>query len=271
MRPMLLLAMLSLPAFANDFCADRSVVGFAQMMISEKEHQLGFRNRGGIINGGVCWWHSRFTRNAAHLAKFVPEAARPSRREAVRLIHSIRMGQRVVEIPGYANLASFAADFQSEIQDKLEAWQRYEGFSRGEWRRSLRGSSSVSPNHLKTLMDDLYAMVSEGKVVYQKLQIPGIVSHAWLVLSMTPTADGYELLVHDSNYLTLQRHTYRYGMRNMPYAGDQVFVPYSEQRLELTRLERAVTKYCTEQTDNGGSDENFDGVLDDRDVGGVRP
>jgi hypothetical protein len=271
MRFYLFLGLLSLPVFASEFCEIRKAPDFAQQLISQPENRLGFKNRGGIINGGVCWWHNRFTRNAAFLAKFHPEEPKPSRREAIRLIHRIRMGKRVAVIPGYPNLQSFAADFESEIQAKLEAWQRYEGINRGQWRRGLRGRTSVSPDHLKDLMDDLYSMVVEGKVVYQKLQIPGIVSHAWLVLGMTPTADGYELLVHDSNFLDLKRHTYRYGMRNMPYVSDQVFVPYSEQRLELTRLERVVTNYCDELTEaNGGRDEITDAELNDSSSGGLR-
>ncbi len=229
------------------FCDARRQADFGQTHLMQIENNLGFRNRGGLANGGVCWWHSRFTRNAAYVAQFRPDLAKPSRGEALNLIHAIRLGQRVVMVPGYSDLQTFAVDFEDEIQKKLEAWQRYDGFSRGQWRRGLAGRSTTTAAGLERSMDKLYERILDGEVVYQKLQLRGIVAHAWLVLAMTPFDGGYELTVWDSNYLTPQRHVYRQGMTHLTYNGTQ-FVPYTEYWVEFERLQRVAREHCTQTT-----------------------
>jgi hypothetical protein len=146
-------------------------------------------------------------------------------------------------VPGHSDLQTFAVDFEHEIQAKLEAWQRYDGFSRGEWRRGIAGRSRISATALERSMYQLLERVQAGEVVYQKLQLRGIVSHSWLVLGMVPVENGLELTVWDSNYLSPQRHVYRQGMTSLFYNGTP-FVPYTEYFAEHARLQRVAREHC---------------------------
>lgn len=230
--------------YAADFCGDRSEPSFAQERLKVVENQLSFLNAGGLANGGVCWWHSRFTRNASLVARFRPDLPRPSLGQARKLIHAIRLGKSIVDVPGYSDLETFSVDFQQAIQTKLEEWQAADGFWRGAWQTGLEGTTRVPAAKLSSMMDQLYARVRAKQVVYQKLQLPGIVSHAWLVLGMTKEVDGYTLFVHDSNYHGVRAHRYRLGMTNLLYGSDP-FVPYTEQTEELSALENVVRAFCT--------------------------
>ena len=102
------------------FCAENDV----QKKISNSNNRLSFTNSGGLVNGGVCWWHSRFTRNANYVAVFSPDKAKPhnktmrrpkkpARKSPIKrlpapgsvkyILKQIKYG-KVVEIPGYKNL-----------------------------------------------------------------------------------------------------------------------------------------------------------------------
>ncbi len=228
----------------GDFCQARGAREFGQQHLRGYGNLLAFRNQGGIGGGGVCWWHSRFTRNAAFLARFRPTETRPDAAGARRIIRAIRAGQGIVNVPGYTNLHDFSRDFESEIQGTLNHWQRSEGVG-GAWIRGLRGASNVTASSMERAMHALYDLVEVQKqVVYQKLQMPGIVAHAWLVIGMRPTSNGYSLTVIDSNYFGPTTHTYRKGMTNMPYGGGNHFVPYTEYQAEGQRLRDIVSRHC---------------------------
>jgi hypothetical protein len=65
------------------------------------------------------------------------------------------------------------------------------------------------------MMDELYDQVQKGEVVYQKLQLQGIDAHAWLVIGMVKTRDGYTLKIIDSNFpLETIDYVYQKGMTN---------------------------------------------------------
>lgn len=227
---------------AANFCADRKSTQYTKDLLSSRKNQIGFRNQGGLINGGVCWWHSRLTRKFAYLAIFRPDLPRPTSKEASKLIKKIRLGN-VTEVPGFSNLYDFSRAYSAEVQDRLEKWQIGDGFMRQQWTVGLWGSPSTSAEKLKERMDDLYQYVEkEGKLAYQMLQIKGIDAHAWLVLNMDKTSNGYRMEVLDSNYSSTNTITYRYGQdRIRSYGG---LVAITGKKKELRRLEKAVKKYC---------------------------
>lgn len=230
---------------AYGFCKDRQDEQYYQDLLKNPENQLSFRNQGGLINGGVCWWHSRFTRNALYLAVYRPDLRRPTRSQAIDIIDDIRDGDRVVTIPGYSNLREFSRDFQREIQDELEAWQKVDGFIKQQWIVGLWGSTEKDADDLMDDMDELYEYVALDKnVAYQKLQLPGIVAHAWLVTDIHKTSRGYDLEVHDSNYYGTRTIPYKVGMTQFHYGGYGEFVPYTERKRELRGLKKVVRRFC---------------------------
>lgn len=239
----LALTFISLSAFSQEraeFCSGRSEARFGQLQIANEVNRLSFVNSGGLLNGGVCWWHSRFTRNAAYVARFLPHEARPSIAQVKKIIHAIRLGTAIVDVPGYSDLQTFSIDFKNEIQKKLNEWQVAEA----DWVRGLQGRTSENPDKLATMMDELYQRVMVKKeVVYQKLQLPGITSHAWLVIYMVKETNGYLLTVADSNFLSLKTRRYTRGSTQMMY-GDKGFVPYIEFTEESDQLQRVVQSYC---------------------------
>ena len=216
-----------------------------QTLIKNDLHQLARSNQGGLLNGGVCWWHSRFTRNAAYLARFRPELPKPSRAEGEELVMRLRRGEAIVDIPGYTNLSNFSYDYADEIQERLEAWQLSDGVLRFQWVRGLSGTSSVAPAELERGMDDLYRRVQRGEIVYQMMQFDGPLAHAWLVVDMVPTPQGYNFNVVDSIFAARTAHSYRRGQRSFTRNGDP-FVPYTQHTDEEARLRELLRRECRE-------------------------
>ena len=224
------------------FCADRKSDSYTKELVGQRSNQISFTNRGGLVNGGVCWWHSRLTRKFAYLAVFRPDLPKPTNKKAEKIIKDIRMG-KVTEVPGFSNLFDFSRAFSAEIQDRLEKWQKGDGFLRQQWTVGLWGSSETSSERLKERMDDLYQYVEvEKKLAYQMLQIRGITSHAWLVLNVEKVENGYDLEVLDSNYTSTNTIRYRYGQETINSYGG--LVPITGKKAELRKLEKAVSKYC---------------------------
>lgn len=121
-----------------------------------------------------------------------------------------------------------------------------EGIVKFNWIRGLRGKKSVSPEKLKSMMDELYQYVNvKGNIAYQKLQMKGLIAHAWLVVNMVKVPGGYDLEVIDSNtpYQTL-RYTYRNGQTSFIHWMFGEFVPYLERAKELDHVKNAILKKC---------------------------
>jgi len=228
-----------------EFCADRENPEYYQKLLVNDENRLSFTNRGGLLNGGVCWWHSRFTRKAAYLAIFRPELPKPNKKEAYDIVLAIRMGRKVVEVPGYRNLKEFSRAHRDVIQQRLERWQIGDGFMRQQWAVGAWGRSTVSADEMKERMDDLYEEVVENNdVAYQVLQIKGVVAHAWLVVDMEKTATGYDLLVIDSNSYSSKVYRFREGMNHLNYPYWGRFVPRNGKKKELKKMKKIVSKFC---------------------------
>jgi hypothetical protein len=230
-------------AFCNEIKSNKA--RHQELLMATDDMRMSFSNHGGLINGGVCWWHSRFQRNAAYLTIYRPDLPRPTREQAKDIIKDIRFARGVVTIPGYENFYDFSRDFYDEIQSRLEGWQRTDGFIMQQWVVGLAGASETSPENLKKKMDELYDQVSQGDVVYQKLQIKGIVAHAWLVVGMEKTENGYEVAVIDSNSpVRTQTYTYTEGDTSFYHYYYGNFVPYTGKNRELRKLKRKVKSFC---------------------------
>ena len=231
---------------AVEFC-NRTADDIKQQA-TDPEQRLSFANEGGLFNGGVCWWHSRFQRNSLYLAQYRPELEKPSREAAFALIRSIRHF-KVVEIPGYENLAGFSSDFQDLIQTELNRWQLDDGVVGFAWIDGLEGKiKDVDPSVLKNEMDALFnRVVIQKEIVFQKLPLPGISAHAWLVIDMIPQESDYQVKVIDSNYPDETKTIY-FHMGDthivMDYTG-WTFIPEIDQLRDLPAIEANLHAYCS--------------------------
>ncbi len=213
----------------------------------EPSNLMAFKNNGGLFNGGVCWWHSRFQRNIFYLSIFRPDLEKPRSINEIRnIIHLVRLGTNVVTIPGYTNLEEFSKENQKFIQSELNDWQLYDGIILGSWINGLKGNTKVEPSILEKMMNELKTYVSEKKKIgYQKLQIKGITSHAWLVVGIKEMPSGFEIGYLDSNSPNLSlNYSYKIGDSSFFIKNYGNFVPYLEFKREEERLVDAGKVYC---------------------------
>lgn len=230
----------------EQFCADRTSVSFSKNLTKNSNNLMAFQNHGGLANGGVCWWHSRFQRNALYLTIFKPAEARPTKPEAEKLIDQIRSGKEIVEINGFRNFYEFSSVHAREIQRELEKWQKGDGIVKFNWAIGLSGDNVVSAENMKEKMDELFQYVEvEGNIAYQKLQIKGITAHAWLVVNMKETSKGYDLEVLDSNFPSRTSiYSYKEGQTSFNHYAYGQFTPYLERKNELEKVNMTILKKC---------------------------
>jgi hypothetical protein len=240
-----------LPQNKQEFCSrfeiNNNKKNTIQEQASDPINLTSFKNNGGLFNGGVCWWHSRFQRNIFYLSIFRPDLPRlVNQQEISKIIHQIRLGTSVVTIPGHANFSEFSEANQKLIQYELNDWQLYDGVILGSWINGLKGDTKVNPEVLKTMIDDLYEYVEiQKKVAYQKLQIKGITSHAWLIIGMKKTETGHEIGLLDSNNPRMsQNYSYKFGDNSFFTKSYGNFVPYLEFKREELRITTVAKKYC---------------------------
>lgn len=229
----------------SEFCQNNKRQFHHRNLLLEMESRIAFRNQGGFFGGGTCWWHSRFTRNAAYLTIFRPELERPSKEDTYKIIHKIRLGKEVVTVPGYTDLFEFTYANEELVQKQLNAWQRHDSLVNMGWLQGLIGGTKNSPKKFKKKMDKLYKRVVDGDIVYQVLQLKGVLAHAWLVVDMEKTEKGYDLAVVDSNYpMSTNLYQFEEGMESFDYDGWGSFIPYTYKKSELKRIKRIGTKFC---------------------------
>lgn len=240
----------TLPIEKSEFCSrfneDPKNQTNIQDFANNPENLMSFKNNGGLFNGGVCWWHSRFQRNIFYLSIFRPDLPKLDRTGIKALIAKIRLGNSVVTITGHHNFEEFSEEYKSLIQDELNDWQLYDGVVLGGWMDGLKGNTKMAPNALLRLMDELHDYVSvKKKVAYQKLQIKGVTAHAWLVVGMTKKAEGYEVGFIDSNNPRMSEiYNYKTGDSSFFVKGYGNFVPYLEFKKEEERLIDAGKIFC---------------------------
>lgn len=227
----------------TEFCQQIQNPSFFIERLQQKDNLLAFVNQGGFQGMGVCWWHSMMTRNANYLAVFRPDLPRLRDHEMIQLIRDLTGNNAIVEIPGFKNLWDFSEYYQAEFQTVLDQWQIVDGILFAGWLRGISGEVDVPPEVLKTGMDQLYEMVVlQKQVTYQKLQIPGIVAHSWLVVDMLPIEKGYLLTVVDSNYSLPYQVFYQEGQTHL---NNYRAVPYtSRNTMDMWGYELAQKRYC---------------------------
>lgn len=237
------LLLFSIPVFAQDICT-RTQDGI-KIHLSDASSRIAFENDGGLINGGVCWWHSRLQRSSAYLVKFAPAEPRPSKPELDKILHSLRVMDKVVVIPGYADFFSFSKDYQREVQSMLEEWQKRDGFLNFEWIRGISGRSELSMDKMKERMDDVYRYYKNSpSPLWTMAQIKGITSHSLLMLNMRQTETGYDMDVIDSNHPDKTLFiSYAYGDRSLKN-DKYTFVPYTGFQNDFRLITKAISHAC---------------------------
>jgi hypothetical protein len=241
----------TLPQDKQEFCSrfgslpeNRNIL---QDLASDSTSLMSFKNSGGLFDGGVCWWHSRFQRNILYLSIMRPDLEKPSTKEAMKkIITQIRLGNSVVKIPGYSNLEEFSRENQALIQEELNNWQLYDGIVLGAWINGLKGDTKTTAPKLKSMMDEVYQYVAiNKKIVFEKLQIKGITSHAWLIVGMKKTESGYDLGLIDSNHPRMSSlYTYKKGDQSFFLKGYGDFLPYLNFKREEERITLAGKEFC---------------------------
>lgn len=259
MKKLILIALLisyktfaiTLPQNKEEFCARFNNAPGAsevlQELSSDSVNLMAFKNDGGLFNGGVCWWHSRFQRNIFYLSVFRPDLEKPkSVQQRQALIHQIRLGSAAIIIPGYHNFEEFSLENQKLIQSELNDWQIYDGVVLGSWIDGLKGDTKVEASILESMMKEVYDYVAiKKKIAYQKLQIKGITSHAWLVVGIKKSDSGFEVGYLDSNSPRMSlNYSYKSGDTSFFIKGYGNFVPYLEFKREEERLSQSAKVYC---------------------------
>lgn len=236
----------ALPNTKIEFCNRVNQKTSIQESALDSNNLMSFKNDGGLFNGGVCWWHSRFQRNAFYLLKINPQGIKPSPSEVKEIIKRIRNSNEVLTLNGYQNFNEFSKAHQSEIQKELNAWQLYDGVVLGGWIDGIKGDIKIPANELEQKMQVLYQYVDQQKkIAYQKLQIKGITSHAWLVTNIIKTESGYDLGYLDSNDpMRLNLYRYKIGDESFNIKGYGNFVPYLEFKREEEKLNQVAQNYC---------------------------
>lgn len=227
----------------KEFCAKAKDPDYFKSLFYARENQISFLNKGGLMNGGVCWWHSMLTRAAQYLTVYRPDLPKASSDQAYKIVQWLSANKGVVEIPGYRNFYEFSADHSNTILSALEGWQIVDGGFAFGWVRGVSGNHKVDADEFAKMMNETYKIVkSEKKVAYQKLQIEGIESHAWLVVDMEKTGNGYILDVVDSNYRGVSQVHYVKGMTQLR---EYESVPYtSRNAFDYRSFTWAIDQYC---------------------------
>lgn len=229
----------------EEFCSNVEKPDYFKQLILDQRNRLSFRNAGGFFNGGVCWWHSFLEQRQTYLTVFKPELPKPTKKQVLKIFSKYFWGSSVVEIPGYENFYDFSLDWHEVLQKKLNDWQAVDGILGASWINGLMGSSKVSAKELKTRMDTLSKEVNENnRIVWQKLQFPGITAHAWLVVRMNETPSGYNFTVIDSNYSSEFNVNYYKGDTSTRVGGYPNFVGYTQHLNDFKKISKAQKKYC---------------------------
>jgi hypothetical protein len=236
----------SLPTNKNEFCNRLKSPEKIQTMSDDSENLISFKNNGGLLNGGVCWWHSRFQRNLFYLSILKPNDQRPDDDKIKKIIHSIRIGKSIIEISGFSSISEFTETYKSMIQAELDKWQLYDGVVLGGWIDGLKGDTKIDPNILLEKMNTLNTYINvDKKIAYQKLQIKGITSHAWLVVNYKQNETGADLGYIDSNNpRSTMLYQYKKGDDSFYVSGYGHFVPYLEFQKEEERLKLVAKNFC---------------------------
>lgn len=242
---LLLLLLIPFKLSAQPLC-DR-IKGGIVSYLETKQSRMAFKNQGGLVNGGVCWWHARLQRSSAYLAEFKPQLPKPDLKAVKTILNDLKKMKTVVEIPGYENFNSFTQAHQKQVQNTLESWQRKDGFINQQWIRGISGKYELAPEAMKEKMAVLYAQfLSSPHPMWVMAQIKGVSSHAFLVLDIFSQPEGLDLKLIDSNYPDEVREVrYVYGQRFLKHKKEKYsFVPYLGFQKDYQSIHESVRQHC---------------------------
>lgn len=245
-----------------EFCEMRAEPGYFNRLAYDPQNHLAFRNSGGLLGRGVCWWHALFQRASFYLTIYRPELPKPSARLAQYIVHQIARGRDVVEIPGYRNMHEFSKDWQHLIQAKLNQWQKADGFLRFAWINGLHGDTQVPPYSMAWKIENLYEHVHIKQDVHWTMwQMEGISTHGLLVVDVKKTGEGADLETVDNNFVgQVTIYKYKNGSRSIKdIYGDMV--PYLQRINDLHNFRYAAREYCSQASTPVVSDRIIDKVL----------
>lgn len=234
------------PSSKSQFCQQAAMPGFFVGLSFEPENRMSFRNQGGFLGGGVCWWHSLLQRSAFYLSVFNPELPKPTKAQAQQIVLALASQKYVVEIPGYANFNEFTKDWQNVIQRILNRWQLADGFLRQKWLDHIFKPVSYNPEKFEKQMKAIAYQVQSNRITWTMLKLEGfIVAHAWLITEAIPEIDGIAFTYIDSNYpgKTLKQK-YTYGSKTLPTRYGNT-APYLGRTSDFERIDYAIQNYCT--------------------------
>lgn len=238
----------SLYAQSRAFC-ERNREDILTLM-KEPSARISFRNSGGIINGGVCWWHSRLQRSSFYLVKFNPGAAKPNQKQLTDILTKLRSMNTVVTIPGFDNFSAFTRTYQKQIQKMLNDWQVIDGVFHVQWIRGISGKPTLPANELSARMDSVYQSYRQSPAaMWIMAQMEGITSHSFLIVHMEKVNGGYDLDLIDSNHplevVTAKFHegdqSLRTGRNSNP------FVPYVGFQEDFRRISQSLVGHCRDK------------------------
>jgi hypothetical protein len=252
MKIFLLLALIvptTLFAQARNFCERNR--GDILALMHEPTARISFKNAGGIGDGGVCWWHSRYQRSSFFLVKYAPEKAKPNAQQANQIISAIRNMDRVVTIPGHANFQSFTRAYQKQIQSVLNDWQIFDGLYNFQWIRGISGKPALPPKEMEDRMNSVYQSFRQSPAgMWVMAQMEGIGSHAFLVVAMEQVNGGYDLDLIDSN-VPLEVVSVRYQSGDqflVTNRGSNRFVPYVGFQEDFRKISKSLVSFCHDKS-----------------------
>lgn len=215
--------------------------------LANPAHRLSFRNQGGLINGGVCWWHSRLQRSSLYLARFNPRRPKPNGAQIRGILSALKKMNQVVEIGGYENFFDFTKGEEPSVQALLEAWQKEDGILYFQWIRGLSGQYQLPPRALENKMEELANLVESSPTpVWVMAQMKGITSHSFLIRSIERLPQGFRFELIDSNAPAKLRYSkFQRGDRSLRLEdGGKEFVLYSGFQSDFNKIRSALGHFC---------------------------
>ncbi len=222
------------PATAmDDLCRRLKSPAILLNILRNTDNRLSFINpKAGFLNGGVCWWISRFERNATYLTIFQPGKNKPNYGQAQQLIAQIIAGNNIVVINGFRSLSDFSRQYRKEIIDQLASWQTSDTLA-ANWTYGL-GENQMGAAQLAQQMDDIFRNFQRMKnLQLVLLKFPGFESRSWLLLDMKRVSNGYQLDVADSNFLKTNQYIYTRGTTHLNYLGFENSGNYSQREISI--------------------------------------
>jgi hypothetical protein len=215
--------------------------------LAEPKNRIEFKNGGGLLNGGVCWWHSRLQRSSLYLARFNPLRPKPNGAQIRGILSALKNMNQVVEIGGYANFHEFSKGEKPSVQSLLEAWQKEDGILYFQWIRGLSGKHRLPSRELEVRMDELAELVSSSPTpVWAMAQMKGITSHSFLIRTMEALPTGYKLELIDSNSPADLRYAhYQRGDQSLRLVeGRNEFVLYPGFQTDFKKMKSTLSEHC---------------------------